>query len=166
VTATVRNQRVLCGVAILLFAVFFWSRTLEWATLIVGEVRVIGNQGFVLTSKKFPADGSLWNATGDLTWLYAAALVIPNLLYIFGNRVINQLVPALANTVMGVVLTTLTLLFIVDPAGALGHTKQATGMSLHWTIAAGVIPALVSAVLILVVGLAQLHQRHRATPPG
>lgn len=158
----VRTQMILCVSATLFFAAFFWTRSLYWATLIQSEVKVF-DQGFQLRPDKlYPFDGSQWGSLGTPIWIYVFVLVASNLLYLFGHRVIDQLIPAIANTLIGLALTGLTSYFIISPGGAMGHEFSYGGISWHWKLAGGVYPALVFAVAILGIGLAQILIRQKA----
>jgi hypothetical protein len=158
----VRTQQLLCAAAILLFVAFCWSRSLHWATLVQSEVKVF-DQGFQLRPDKlYPFDGSQWGSLGNQIWIYAFILVVPNVIYLFAHRVTDQLIPAIANTIIGLALTGLTAYFIISPGGAMGHEYTQGGLSWYWELANGVYPALAFAVAILAVGTAQIVIRQKA----
>lgn len=161
-THRVRTQQILCGVALLLFAAFFWSRSLEWATLVQSEVKVFDSGFQIRPDKLNPVDGKLWGSLGDSIWIYGAVLAIPNLLYLFAHRHIDQLIPAIANTIVGLALTGLTTYFIISPGDALGHEYRSGGISWYWELSSGAYPALAFAIGILAVGIAQVVIRQMA----
>ncbi|MGH2958338.1 MAG: hypothetical protein ACRDKE_01945 [Solirubrobacterales bacterium] len=158
----VRAQQLLCGAAILLFVGFFWSRSLHWATLVQSEVKVFDAGFQIRPDKLHPFDGKLWGSLDTPIWLYAFVLIGSNLLYIVAHRVIDQLIPAIANTLVGLALAGLTTYFILAPGDALGHEMRSGGISWHWELADGAYPALAFAVGIIGVGIAQIAVRQKA----
>jgi fumarate reductase subunit D len=158
----VRAQQILCGIAVALFAAYFWSRTLQWSTLEAGLVKASAG-GYELQTQQHAFSGTTWSALGDPIWIYAFLLVVPNLLYVFAHRHVDQLVPTLANTGIGALLTAMTVYFIANPDVISPAKEKGGGVVWRWTLAGGVWPALAFAIGILLVGLVQGYLRTRAS---
>jgi hypothetical protein len=158
-----RTQQILCGVAIALFVAFVWSRGLQWASLEYGQVRALADRGFALDTDHYPFKGSSWDLLGTTaTWIYAALLVIPNMLFVLWHRRVDPLVPSLANTGVGALLAALTIFFIANPDAI--EPKQASGGVIwRWTLESGAYPALAFALGIVVVGVIQGYLRNSRT---
>jgi hypothetical protein len=158
----VRLQQILCGVAIALFAGFFWSRGLHWGNRVIEVVGPIAPDMRDI-GHSIPVTGKEWEWLGATAIaLYSFVVLALNALYIFFHRVVDQLVPAIANVVIGGLLSVLTIYFIASPGRAMCCEERSEVLAFYNTLAGGPYVGLAFAIGILAVGIAQVLVRRKA----
>jgi hypothetical protein len=159
----VRTQQLLCAAAILLFAGFTWSRVLDWSHF---SIMITGKVPHLLDDVE-ETIGIAGNELGPVgnpqIWVYGFAVVGMSGLYIAFHRFVDQLFPAVTNTIAGLLLTALMTIFIVDvdAVKCCEHPYEKPLAYENTYASAAWLPFALAAAL-LAVGIAQVVVRHRA----
>jgi hypothetical protein len=159
----VGTQIALCILAIAVFVGFVWSRSLDWAHI---SIMITGSlpKDMQDIEQTVGRPGYDWGpASSPGIWVYGMALVGMNGLYLFFHRFIDQLFPAITNTVIGGWFTVLLAYLIVNVDGAMccEHPNDHP-IAYENTYAKGAYPALACALGLLAIGVAQVLVRRRA----
>jgi len=154
-------QQILCVLALALCGAYAWSRGLHWIDFKIATKGTL-SPGLRDVAKTEPMDGKTWSGLNHPMWLFGFASLFANGIYLFFHRFTDQLVPAIANTAIGGMLTVLTLYFISGPDRLLHIAAESKTLSFSIHITSGVYVALLFAVALLAVGITQIVLRGRA----